>query len=154
MSQLHTCHFEHNSTRFASVSIVIVVIQIHNFADTRLDDDLCTFIAWEQGNVKRRTVDTRTAFVQYGVHLRMHNFGSWPGELATTRFAVSTHQCSNQLTIWILVVKDTRCLSCPGQNCVVATTRKTIVADADDAFVCIHNTRSDLCVGIFRSLGA
>ena len=52
LSQLHTRHFEHYSTCFARICITVIILQIDNFPNSRLDDNFGAFILWVESETQ------------------------------------------------------------------------------------------------------
>jgi hypothetical protein len=55
LSSLHSRHLEHDSTSFAAICIVIIIIEIHHFPNTRLNDHFGTIVARKQGHINGST---------------------------------------------------------------------------------------------------
>jgi hypothetical protein len=50
---------------------VIIIVEIHNFSNARLDDDLGTIIAWEKCDINGSTSHICRALIQDGIDLRV-----------------------------------------------------------------------------------
>jgi len=108
---------------------VIMIVQIDDFLNTGLYDDLRAFVAGEQRDVQRRILERGTALVQDGVDF---------GVTDVVIFFVQIYGSS----------------PAPREVVVGTTTGETVIAAGED-FVRerINDARTDLRVGVLGTLG-
>ena len=71
LSCLDSSHLKHDSTRSAAISIMIIIVEIHNFSNARLDDDLGTIVARKKCDINGSTSHIRRTLIQDGIDLRV-----------------------------------------------------------------------------------
>ena len=71
LSCLDSSHLKHNSTSSAAISIVVIIVEIHNFSNARLDDDLGTIVARKKCDINGSTSHVCRTLIQNGIDLRV-----------------------------------------------------------------------------------
>ena len=71
LSCLDSSHLKHDSTSSAAISIVIIIVEIHNFSNARLDDNFGTIVAREKCDINGGTSHICRTLIQDGIYLRV-----------------------------------------------------------------------------------
>lgn len=119
---LHPCGIEHPTGCAHGGGIVILVGEVDNLLDTRLDNRLCTLVAGEQTNVYGRSCEALSTGIEDSIQLCVYNV--------------------------LVLGLAKRLVSVPGELIVRTSLRKSVVACGEDSLVTVNDAGTNLSAGI------
>mmetsp|Transcript_16267 Transcript_16267/g.37374 ORF Transcript_16267/g.37374 Transcript_16267/m.37374 type:complete len:248 (-) Transcript_16267:561-1304(-) len=128
LSTLDSRHGEQDATCATRIRIMVRIMKINHFLDSRLDNDFGTLVAREHGHVQYGILQTGTALVEDRIHFGVANVG-------------------------ILGVESIVGVPSPRQRIVRSATGKPIVSQPHDSLLRIHQTGTHLGIGVLGTFG-